>query len=62
MFRDQDSASRHLLQEDDTWEVTELEAMNWSEPIDNHLHDDGRIGICSMLGIQWFDSAYHLLR
>ena len=52
MFRDQDSASRHLLQEDDTWEVTELEAMNWSEPIDNHLHDDGRIGISSMLGIQ----------
>ena len=46
MFRDQHPASRHLLQEDGTWEVTELEAMNWSEPIDNHLHDDDRIGIC----------------
>ena len=57
----QDPASRHLLRKSDTWEVTELEAMNRPESIDDHLHDDGRIGICSMLGMQCFVSAYHVL-
>lgn len=49
----QDPASCHLLQCNDTWEVTKLEAMNGPESIDNDLHDDGRIGMGSTIRSQW---------